>query len=238
VKKAHFLKIVQHRAARVAVTASATRGQGADVVDCARDFLVGLKLARFGTHDPRGFARLLDADTERLRACLPKRAARWGLARKLLNIFLRDSLYTSYLARQYGLVAAERLLEVPLDSITAKRIRREAPALALALPRWRGVRHLDPDRSAAYQEAALVIARQRGIARVHLDADWWGARKSEEAMPTAGGKAASTRRRRAAGRKAAVTRKRRAAGRKAAVTRRRRAAGRKAAAKSQTKARR
>lgn len=165
--------MVQHRAARVAITASATRGQGAGVVACARPFLVGLKLAPFGTADPRAFARQLDAATERLRACLPKPAASWGLARKLLNIFLRDCLYTGYLAKAHGLAAAERLLEIPLDSITAKEIRREAPAL----PRWLGVRHLDPDRSAVYQEAALLIAKRHGVARVHLDAYWWGARE-------------------------------------------------------------
>jgi hypothetical protein len=164
--------MVQHRAARVAVTASATRGQGPGVVDCSRDFLVALPLGRFGTDDQRGFARQLDLATKDLRACLRKRAASWGLARKLLNIFLRDSLYTSYLAKEHGLAAAERLLEIPLDSITSKRIRREVPEL----PRWPGVRHLDADTSAAYQAAALVIARQHGVARVHLDAYWWGAR--------------------------------------------------------------
>jgi len=134
VKRTRFLKMVQHRAARVAVTASATRGQGKGVVDCARGFLAALTLGRFGTDDERGFVRQLDMATKDLHACLPKRAASWGLARKLLNIFLRDSLYTSYLAKAHGLAAAERLLEIPLDSITSKRIRREVPAL----PRWPG----------------------------------------------------------------------------------------------------
>ncbi len=175
-EKTRFLKMVQHRAARVAITASATRGQGAaGVVRCARDFLVGLKLARFGTGDQRRFTRQLDAATNGVRACLPKRAASWGLARKLLNIFLRDSLYTSYLAKEHGLAAAEQLLEIPLDSITAKRIRKERPELLL--PRWPGVRYLDPGKSNAYQAAALIIARKYGVARVHLDAYWWGARE-------------------------------------------------------------
>jgi hypothetical protein len=143
------------------------------VVGCARPFLVGLKLAPFGTADRRAFARQLDGATERLRACLPKRAATWGFARKLLNIFLRDCLYTSYLAKAHGLAAAERLLEIPLDSITAKEIRKEARGL----PRWRGVRYLEPHKSTAYQEAALVIARRHGLVRVPLDAYWWGVRE-------------------------------------------------------------
>ena len=174
VKKTDFLKMVQHRAARIAITASATRGQGArGVVDCAREFCVALQLARFGTTDQRAFRRHLDAATNRLHARLPKRAASWGLARKLLNIFLRDCLYTSYLAKAHGLAAAEPLLEIPLDSITAKRIRSKAPEL----PPWPGVKHVDPDRSAAYQAAALSIARHDGVARVHLDAYWWGVRE-------------------------------------------------------------
>ena len=86
---------------------------------------------------------------------------------------LLDSLYTRYLAKAHGLTASERVLEVPLDSITGKRIRKEAPDP----PRWPGVRHLDPQTSAAYQAAALAIARRLGVARVHLDAFWWGARE-------------------------------------------------------------
>ena len=91
----------------------------------------------------------------------------------MLNIFLRDSFYTSYLSKAHGLKAAERLFEIPLDSITAKQIRREVPAV----PRWPGVKYLDPASSAVYQAAALDIAKRHGVARVHLDAYWWGARE-------------------------------------------------------------
>lgn len=169
-----FLKVVQLRAARLAATASSTRGQGAEgVVACAREFLGALSLRDFGTGDERAFARRLELATSDLCECLPKPARNWGLARKLLNIFLRDSLYTGYLATEHRLVEAERLFEVPLDAITAKRIRTEVPALS----RWPGVKHLDSATSAAYQEAALHIARRYGVARVHLDAYWWGARE-------------------------------------------------------------
>src|SRR5206468_315193 len=93
-------------------------------------------LAQFGTNNQLAFRRALDRTTERLQGELPGRS--WGLARKLLNIFLRDSLYTGYLSRAFGLRAAERFLEIPLDSITAKRIREKVPDV----PRWRGVRHV------------------------------------------------------------------------------------------------
>jgi len=173
-EKKRFLQTIQHRAARVAVGASATRGQGGPgIAPKARRFFLHLNLARFGTPTQRTFTRSLDASTKRLIAVLPKPSATWGLARKLLNIFLRDSLYTGYLSRAYRLSAAERLLEIPLDSITAKHIRKHVPEL----PRWRGVRHLDPHTSAAYQAAALLIAERKGVARVHLDAYWWGVRE-------------------------------------------------------------
>jgi hypothetical protein len=138
-----------------------------------QEFMRGLNLSKFGTANPSGFARQLDRTTLRLQAALPRGARRWGLARKLLNIFLRDALYSVYLSRKSGMTDAEFLLEIPLDSITAKRIRGEHHGL----PKWRGVRHLTPDLSAAYQIAAAASAEREGVARVHLDAYWWGARE-------------------------------------------------------------
>jgi len=132
-----------------------------------------VRLSRFATRDPGAFERVLDDHTRELLAAFPRKGGSWGLARKLLNIFLRDSLYTAYLRKAYGLALAERLFEVPLDSITAKHIRKAKPEL----PRWRGVKHLDADLSAAYQAGALVVAKQKQTARVHLDAYWWGARE-------------------------------------------------------------
>ena len=169
-----FLRMIQHRAARVAVGPSAARGQGGPgVVAAARGFLRRVKLARFGTANQRVFTRSLDTANRRLMAALPSRSSSWGLARKLLNIFLRDCLYTGYLSKAYGLQAAERFLEIPLDSVTAKRLRELAPELR----RWSRVKHLDPKTSAAYQEAALAEAERKGMARVHLDADWHGGRE-------------------------------------------------------------
>jgi hypothetical protein len=139
----------------------------------ARGFCSRLKLVRFGTADEHVFARRLDSATKQLMECLPRHATNWGLARKLLNIFLRDCLYTSYLAKAHGLAKAEKLLEIPLDSITAKRIYEAVPLL----PRWPGVKYLDHATSSAYQAAALAVARDHGVARAHLDAYWWGARE-------------------------------------------------------------
>lgn len=173
--KPTFLPAIQRRAARVAVGASAARGQGAPgLVLSAREFLAELPLGQFGVSDARLFRRRLDAATERLKRRLPARGRSWGIARKLLNIFLRDALYTRYLEEANTLRRAEAYLEVPLDSITAGRMRAAVPRGSL--PRWSGVRHLTVEASDLFQAAALAEAKRYGVARVHLDALWWGVR--------------------------------------------------------------
>jgi hypothetical protein len=150
------------------------RGAGsAGVVAAARAYLSELDLAPFGTADARRFLTRLDRTTEHLRLALPPTARHWGLARKGLNIFLRDCLYTAYLRDQYHLDRAEASFEVPLDSICAARLYQESNG---RLPKWPGVRALDPEISARYQKVATSLAAERGEARVHLDALWWGAR--------------------------------------------------------------
>ena len=148
------------------------RGRGnTGVVACCRTFLLRMvDLSVFGTTDSRQFARALDRGTKRLQAALPKGAQRWGIARKVLNIFLRDCLYNSYLSRRYALSSAEALLELPLDSYTAAGLRKLSDQ---PLSRWRGVRYVTPALNTEYQLAALLVARDKGFARVHLDALWW-----------------------------------------------------------------
>ncbi len=167
-----FLRAVQARSARVAVGASAIRGQGKGVAAVARVYFADLPLRQFATVSRPSFARRLDSATNRLRGKFPKGTGSWGLARKLLNIFLREVLYTTYLSRRYGLRKAERLLELPLDSITGKQLRSHYPQL----PRWPGVKHLKPELNAQYQEAARLHGAAIGVERVHLDAIWWGQR--------------------------------------------------------------
>jgi len=60
---------------------------------------------------------------------------------------------------------------VPLDSITAKKLRGSADGAAL--PAWPGVGRLTPTVSAHYQAVATQIARARKLRVVHLDAFWW-----------------------------------------------------------------
>jgi hypothetical protein len=173
-----FLPIVQSRAARIAVGASTVRGRGnVGVVAAARAFLCRVDLAPFGCSDPTEFRRALDRQTKALCSALPKSAQHWGISRKVLNIFLRDCLYTTYLCETYYLGRAERLFELPLDSITATELKKAGPPGQL--PAWPGVRHVTPELNDQLQEAADREAKNHGLARVHLDALWWSKNQDE-----------------------------------------------------------
>ncbi len=171
-----FIEAVQTRAARIACNVSATRGQGAGVVASGREFLAQMPLAQFAVSRTSLFERRLDEATQDLCTAFPKSGRSWGLARKVLNIFLRDALYTTYLSKRFGLARAEHCFEVPLDSITARHLCQAAGRGAL--PRWLGVKHLTPSASAAYQAFAAEYAASHRIARAHLDTYWWGHRDS------------------------------------------------------------
>ena len=172
-RKKEFLEVIQIRAARIAVSASATRGQRAPgLVAAARGYLGTLPLDQFAVARPQLFKERLNHATSELIRVFPKDGRSWGMARKLLNIFLRDAFYTAYLKDAYRLEVAEHNYELPLDSITARHLR--ADAAKGHLPRWRGVKYLTPQASEILQATAATIASSRGIARIHLDAYWWG----------------------------------------------------------------
>lgn len=166
-----LLGAIQSRTARVAITASASRGRGnSGVVAASRNFMRVLDLAEFG-RNPAAFTRALNASTRSLLSKLPRRARRWGTARKLLNIFLRDCLYSRHLCSAFNLARAEEAFEIPLDSVTALCLKRATGRGRL--PAWPGVRNVTPSLSEVFQDAARVEARKRKVARVHLDAVWW-----------------------------------------------------------------
>lgn len=169
-----ILTALQHRAARVSIGPSSMRGAGSrGVVKAGRAFLCELQLSHFGTSRQSRFDRELDQATDGLLLAFPRSARYWGLARKGLNIFLRECLYTVYLRDAYKLGEAEMFFEVPLDSFTGRELHKVSGG---RLPRWQTVRGLDRSVSNAFQQEAARVARERGFARVHLDAEWWGQR--------------------------------------------------------------
>jgi hypothetical protein len=169
-----ILAALQCRAARASLGASSMRGAGSrGVVGAGREFLSDLDLSRFSTPSERQFGSALDRATEGLIRAFPRSARHWGLARKGLNLFLRECLYTVYLRDAYNLGVAESLFEVPLDSFSGRALRE---ASLQPLPRWQTVRGLEKTVSDEFQRVAARLGRELGIARVHLDAVWWGQR--------------------------------------------------------------
>jgi hypothetical protein len=86
---------------------------------------------------------------------------------------VRDCFYSTYLCDPFKLSKAEQLFEIPLDSITAKSLRKGMGRGKL--PQWPGVKRVTPELNADYQSAATELAAERDVARVHLDALWWSA---------------------------------------------------------------
>jgi hypothetical protein len=166
-----FLAMIQGFTARRAVGASTARGSRKGTVKTCRDFLRTVDLSQFATSDPPSFNATLDRVTNRFAKKLKPRHHKWGLARKVLNIFLRDSFYTDWLRNGYRLGKARNLFELPLDEITATLLHEKHQGKPLRP--WRGVSKVDAALNREYQAAALKVAKQKRVARVHLDALWW-----------------------------------------------------------------
>src|SRR5262245_3596643 len=162
-------KAIRSRVARIAVSPSTVRGTRSGTAKAARCFLRKLRLRSFSSLTREEFVRTLDRVTIRLQAALP--GQRWGVARKVLNIYLRDCVYSAHLRSTYGLGQVEPFCEVPLDSITAKKLRKSNKGAKL--PAWPGVGGLTPELSARYQAVASQIAGARKLRAVHLDVFWW-----------------------------------------------------------------
>jgi hypothetical protein len=164
---------IARRVAVFAVIPSAVRGQPKGTVRAARMALAQVPLKELPP-TPARFPAWLNDQTERVQRELPRGARHWGIARKVLNIYLRDALYNHYLRSRFALERAEHLYEIPLDQITADELIARDPAL-----RWKGVKHLTPEVSLRFQHVAAEDARERGTARVHLDAIYWTPREGD-----------------------------------------------------------
>jgi hypothetical protein len=167
-----LIEAIQRHVAIVAISPSAVRRQGAGgVVACATEFLAVLPLRPFGVNIDTSFRKALDEATEGLKVCLPEPARTWGLARKCVNIFLRDAFYNLYLSNEYQLAKTAPYYEIPLDSVVSNALRKHAPPRSL--PTWLGVKHLSPETSNIYQTFALELSYTWKIDRVFLDTYLW-----------------------------------------------------------------
>lgn len=167
-----FIKRMKDRIAELAVSASAVRNQGASgIPDAARNYLKTIDLRKFRTSTIGKFKDNLNRTTNILRIRLPRGAKNWGTARKIINLYLRDILYNHYLCKHFKFDKIEDWLEVPLDSYVARGIRREINDNSV--PKWVNIKGLTISDNNKFQDAAYKIAKQKKVARVHLDLLYW-----------------------------------------------------------------
>jgi hypothetical protein len=164
-----LIELIQRYLAVTSVGASEVRGSPAGTAEAARTYLACLDLHRFGTADAESLQSELDAATEELAERIPAHA--WGVARKVLNIFLHNAFYNHYLRMEFHLDRAEQFFEVPIDSAVARGLRLRFGKGKL--PAWLGVKALTPAANIRYQESATIVAQELGCSRVHLDALLW-----------------------------------------------------------------
>lgn len=116
------------------------------------------------------YPKVLDKWTDRLSKELPEGGRRWGVARKCLNIFMRDASYNVHLCEMYPrLRLLERVLEVPLDSYTAAGLLGEDGAADFGLKGWDAIIRLTTDENQKFQLWAQIVADKKCILRAHLD---------------------------------------------------------------------
>lgn len=180
-----FCEWVLKRTAQTSIGASTVHGNPEGTAAGAREFLgnVGL-LTKFGQCGNESvFLDLLNKKTRNLQAKLPERPggekSSWGLARKCLNIFLREAFYNRYLFEYYKLEKLEPWLELPLDSHVARGIKSRANDSRLGKPTaFPGVGGVTPAINKEYQDLAEQLLENCPQCKpfkfiVHLDLLFW-----------------------------------------------------------------
>jgi hypothetical protein len=155
------------RLAELSVGASTVRGMPSGTVAAARAALKRTRLESLPTSSRAAFSGWLDRQTRRVARSLPEES--WGVARKLLNIFIRSCVQDAPLRGSHSLAAVEAWLELPLDQQVGAGIRlcggEELPPFVN--------KHLTPSVNSQYQDAARRLARRIGTKPIHLEVCWW-----------------------------------------------------------------
>ena len=168
---------IRKRTASTTVGPATVRNMGKKgLAKKARELLCKTKIEKFRVNNKKEFNKALNRETGRIKRGLVKgeyivEENAWGVSRKILNIYLRGLMYNRYTCNHYKLYGLEKLLELPLDSHIAKALKKSEQGKKL--PRFKGVVHVNKEINSKYQQVAQEIAKQKNIARIHLDAIWW-----------------------------------------------------------------
>ena len=163
--------LIPKRIANISVGASTVRGQPPKTVEIARNYLQSsINLKDFSNVSEDQFRTVLDEHTEKLKNELPSHS--WGIARKVLNIFLFQATHDIILNKKYTFDKTITFLEVPLDNRNAKILKKSAKSHGINLD-WKNIKSLRPEVSKEFQEYAKQYASQKECERCYLDLYWW-----------------------------------------------------------------
>ncbi len=169
---AKFRDKLQEYIANISIGSSTVRGRRAGTVGTVRNYLADLDLSSLQGLNKEQFENWINEKTKDLQSKLDQNCKEeWGLARKCLNIFLRNVFYNKYLYKEFKLRRIEPWLEVPLDSQVAKRLRKEREGSVLRT--WPWLNKLDQTTSEDYQKVAAKVSARNKLSRVHLDVFYW-----------------------------------------------------------------
>ena len=149
------------------------RGQPEGTIATARKYLQSINLRDFSdVASEDQFRNLLDEHTKKLRDELKSKS--WGMARKVLNIFLFQAVEHTLLNRNYALDKIIKYLELPLDNPNAKRLRKAAKKDERINLAWKNIKSLSPSTSMQFQEYARRHAYEKhNCERCYLEIYWW-----------------------------------------------------------------
>ncbi len=166
------INLIQFRIANISVGPSTVRGQPKETVKKAREYLKSIHLQNFtDIGNEQDFQNTLNEYTLKLQQELPSKS--WGIARKVMNIFLFQATHDVLLNREFFLDNIKIFLEIPLDNPNSKKLKEFAKKEEIDIS-WRNIYSLQPDINQKFQDYAGKYALETyQCERCYLDVYWW-----------------------------------------------------------------
>ena len=176
-----FYLLLHRRLSQIAIGAPAIRNQGSGgLIKILRQYFetkVDLEHFIKSVANETQYGEFLNGHTSKVLTLFPDTAQSWGAARKGLNLFLREIIYSKFFSHRFSLPddfeefnQFVKFMEVPLDKEVAHGLIADSNG---QVPKWINIKHLTPTLSATYQSQASIIATQENVARVNLDLKYW-----------------------------------------------------------------
>jgi hypothetical protein len=176
-----FYQLLHRRLSQISIGASAIRNQGSGgLIKILRQYFekkVNLEDFIKSLNDETQYRNFLNGHTKNILTLFPDTVQSWGAARKGLNLFLREIIYSKFFSYRFSLPdnfeefnQLLKFMEVPLDKEVANGLIADSNG---QLPKWINIKHLTPTLSEIYQSQAFIIATYENVARVNLDLKYW-----------------------------------------------------------------